>query len=469
MKVRLFGAAKEVTGSCYSIETDKSKVLVDCGFFQGSKDNERKNYEDFKFIPKEYNALILTHAHLDHSGRVPKLIKYGFKGKIFATPATRELAFIIMMDTVKIAMQDTANENERRIKQGLPPRKPIYSETDVKNTMKLFVDVEYKEVVKITEDISVRFVDAGHILGAASIDVTIREGKKSSVLVFSGDIGQAKSILVREIDPLEKADYVFMESTYGDRLHPPIEERKKEFLRIIKETYNRGGKLLIPSFAVERTQELLYYLSDFFQEGLIPKMKVYLDSPMAMKATEVFSKYKTYYNDQVQYEIIERKKTKGRQELFDFPELVLTKTVEESKKINNVEGPCIIIAGNGMCTAGRIKHHIRNNISNPKTTLLFVGYQATGTLGYWIKNKEKKIRLLGQEVLVKAHIESIDGFSAHADYNELISWLNNFKEKPKKVFICHGEEEQALAFKKRIEKLGYSSYIPELYEEIVLE
>lgn len=468
MKLKVCGAAREVTGSCYSIETKKEKIIVDCGFFQGGKDNERKNYEDFPFDPSSYSAVVLTHAHLDHCGRIPRLVKDGFKGKIFATDATRELAYIIMMDTVKISIQDTENENKRRAKQGLPPRKPIYSAVDVKRTMDLFVDVSYNKKIEITKNVSAMFFDAGHILGAACVKLIVKEGNKTKRIVFSGDLGQAESVLVREPYDLKQADYVVIESTYGDRLHPPINERRDELLRVIRETYKRGGKLLIPSFAVERTQEILYYLGDFFQEGLIPKMKVFLDSPMAMKATEVFSKYNHYYNDNVQGEIKQRKKIPNRREIFNFPELILTHSAEESKKINFINEPAIIIAGNGMCTAGRIKHHIRNNIENPKTTLLFVGYQAKGTLGYWIKAKEKRVRLLGVEVGVKANIEVIDGFSAHADYTELINWLDSFREKPKKVIITHGEEDQAKAFQKRLKKIGYVSYIPELYEEIEL-
>jgi len=462
------GAAREVTGSCYSLETKKEKVLVDCGFFQGGKDNERKNYEDFPFDPSTYSALVLTHAHLDHCGRIPRLVKNGFRGKIFATDATRELAYIIMMDTVKISIQDTEDENRRRIRQGLSPRKPIYSAVDVKRTMDLFIDVKYNDKFEVTKNVSAMFFDAGHILGAASVKLIVKEGNKTKRIVFSGDLGQSDSVLVREAYDLKQTDYVVIESTYGDRLHPPTTERRDEFLRVIRETYKRGGKLLIPSFAVERAQELLYYLGDFFQEGLIPKMKVFLDSPMAMNATAVFAKYNRYYNQNVQEEINQRKKIPGRKEIFHFPELILTRTAKESIKINSIKEPCIIIAGNGMCTAGRIKHHIRNNIEDPKTTLLFVGYQAKGTLGYWIKAKEKRVRLHGVKVSVKANIESIDGFSAHADYTELIDWLDSFRNKPKKIIITHGEEEQAKAFQKRLKKLGYVSYIPELYEEIEL-
>ena len=462
MEIKLFGAAKEVTGSCYSLETKNEKILIDCGMFQGGKDNERKNYEDFAFNPREYNALLLTHAHLDHCGRLPKLVKNGFKGNIYATDATKELAFVILMDSAKIAAQDIEHENKRRAQDKLPPRQPIYVEADIKDTMKLFKKIEYDEETKITENITAKFYDAGHILGAASIQVKIKEGKKNKIVAFSGDLGQAHSVLVREIEPIKKADDVFIESTYGDRLHNPIGERQKELIRIINETYNRGGKLMIPSFAVERAQEMLFYIGEFMSLGLVPKMKVFLDSPMATRATEVFRKFPKYYNDDV------RESLKKRKDPFSFPELIITESVVDSKKINFIKEPCIIIAGNGMCSAGRIKHHIRNNIGNPKNTLLFIGYQANGTLGYWIKGGERKIRLLGDEAQVNAKIESIEGFSAHADYKGLISWLDNYNPKPDKVFIVHGEEEQAQAFEKRIKALGYTTYIPTFEEDLTI-
>ncbi|MEI6058633.1 MAG: MBL fold metallo-hydrolase [archaeon] len=456
MEIEFFGAAKEVTGSCHSLSTKDEKILIDCGFFQGSKDMERLNYENFNFNPKEYDAMILTHAHLDHCGRLPKLVSQGFRGKIFATAATKDLALVIMLDAAKIAVEDTGHENKRRAEQGLPPRKPIYNDTDVRATMKLFVTVKYGEDVKISKNIIARFYEAGHILGSACVQLKVDEKKKKSFVVFSGDLGQADAILVKNAQPIEKGDYVIVESTYGDRLHPPIEQRQEELVRIIKESHKKGGKLLIPSFAVERAQEIIYCIGNFMRDGLIPKMKVYLDSPMAMRATDVFSKYPEYYNKDVQESI------KTRKDPFDFPGLIKTQSVEESKEINTIKEPCIVIAGNGMCTAGRIKHHIRNSISNPKNTLLFVGYQVHGTLGYWLKKGEKKVKLLGVQIDVKAKIEAIDGFSAHADYSGLMKWIESYKPKPKKIFIIHGDEEQSEAFSKRLEKSGFKSCVPSI-------
>ena len=323
MQIKILGAGKTVTGSCYSISINNEKILIDCGMFQGGKDTERLNYQDFNFSPKEYSALLLTHAHLDHCGRIPKLIKCGFQGKIFATDATKELAFIIMMDSAKIAANDVKNENKRRAKAKLPARKPLYTEDDVNTAMDLFEVIDYDKDTNITPNITARFYDAGHILGASSIQVRVTEGRKTTTIGFSGDLGQSESIIVKNTEPIPTSDYVFIESTYGDRLHPKIEGREREFLRIINETCTKGGKLMIPSFAVERAQEILYCIGRFREQGLIPKIDVYLDSPMAIKATRVFSKYPKYYNERI------RKTLEKRKDPFSFSGLICTTKTEE--------------------------------------------------------------------------------------------------------------------------------------------
>lgn len=462
MEVSLFGAAKTVTGSCYSISTKREKILIDCGMFQGNKDMERLNYQEFGFNPKEYNSLILTHSHLDHCGRLPRLIMAGFKGKIFATSATKDLAFVILMDAAKIASHDVQKENERRKQQGLPARFPIYTEDDVKKTMSLFETKEYGREFKVTDNIFARFYDAGHIVGAASVQLRVIEGKKSTVLAFSGDIGPEGTPIVKDLEMIGEADYVFVESTYGDRLHPPISERKNEFLNVIINSYEKGGKLLIPSFAIERAQELLYDMNEFAEKGIMPKMNVYLDSPMAIKATEVFKAHEECYNDEIKQVIA------NGDNPFHFPGLIYSETVDDSRNIGNDKKPFVVIAGSGMCTAGRIKMHIKNYISDPNSTILFVGFQVEGTLGYWIKKGEKKVRLLGSEVDVNAEVKSIDSFSGHADYKGLLNWLKYFSPKPKKVFICHGEEKTIIKFSKRVKKLSLKAYIPTMGEKIVL-
>jgi metallo-beta-lactamase family protein len=458
MEVKLFGAAKTVTGSCYSIQTKGTKVLVDCGMFQGPKRIQKMNYEEFGFNPKSYKALFLTHAHLDHCGRIPKLVKLGFKGQIYATAAARDLAFVVMMDSAKIAKHDTMYENKKRERQGLPPREPIYTEKDVKNAMMLFTVVKYDTPIKITNDVTAQFYEAGHILGASSVQLEIED----KTLIFSGDLGQSDTPIVRDPEVIKKADYVFIESTYGDRLHEPMGKRKNKFLEIIHKTYKKGGKLMIPSFAIERAQELLYDLNGFVEKKLMPKIPVFLDSPMAIKATEVFKKHPEEYNKEIK-DLLD-----SGDNPFSFPGLSYSNTVDDSKKINTIKTPLIVIAGSGMCTAGRIKHHIKNYIEDPKNTILFVGYQVQGTLGYWIKKGEKRVRLLGTEVNVRANVETIDSFSAHADYKSLLTWLKNFNPKPQKVFICHGDEEAAISFSKKVQKLGLKTYIPNMQESLKL-
>tara|TARA_B100002003_G_scaffold200388_1_gene191695 strand:- start:703 stop:2091 length:1389 start_codon:yes stop_codon:yes gene_type:complete len=462
MQITPFGAAKTVTGSCYSITAEGNKILVDCGMFQGSKKEEKLNYMDFGFEPKRYIALFLTHAHLDHCGRIPLLVKRGFKGKIYATSATKDLAFVVMMDSAKIAAHDVMYENKRRAKQGLPPREPIYTEGDVKNAMKLFQPCEYHDGIYVNNHIRGEFFDAGHILGAASIRLEIVEKGKKTTVVFSGDLGQKDTPIVRDPEFIDKADYVFIESTYGDRLHEKTVERGKKFLEVIKKTYNKGGKLMIPSFAIERAQELLYDLNGFIENNLMEHETVYLDSPMAIKATEVFRKHPENYDEEI-------KKIFNRgDDPFNFEGLKYSNTVDDSKAINTTDYPVIVIAGSGMCTAGRIKHHIKNHIDDPKNTILFVGYQVFGTLGYWIKKGEKRVRLLGTEVEVNADVETIDSFSAHADYEGLLEWLQAFKQKPKKVFIIHGDPEAQIEFAKKVKKIGLDTHIPSMKEKINL-
>jgi metallo-beta-lactamase family protein len=462
MQIQMFGAAKRVTGSCYSLTVGTDKILIDCGMFQGNKQTEKLNYENFQFDPKEYKALILTHAHLDHCGRIPKLIKNGFKGKIYATEATKDLACVVMLDSANIALHDCMYENKRRKLQDLPPREPIYTELDVKKTIKLFQSVEFFDTVQVTNSITAKFYGAGHILGASSVKLQIIENKNKKTIVFSGDVGQLDTPIVKNPAIIDKADYCFIESTYGNRLHPPIMERKNEFLRVILDTYKKRGKVLIPSFAIERAQELLYNLNEFAEKNIMPKMKVFIDSPMAIKSTEVFKKHPECYSDEL------NKLLKSGDDPFSFPGLVYSNTVDDSKSINNLKEPCIIIAGSGMCTAGRIKHHIKNYIDDPKNTIVFVGYQVFGTLGYWIKSGQKRIKLLGTQKFVRAKVESIDSFSAHADYNGLINWLRYFSPKPKKVFITHGDEKAQLDFKKKLDKLKYNTYIPGMSEIITL-
>ncbi len=462
VEVAVLGAAKEVTGSCYSLTSGEDKILIDCGMFQGSEELEKLNHENFDFNPSEYKALLLTHAHLDHCGRVPKLIKNGFKGKIYATDATKELAFIVMADAAKIAVEDAQTENKRRRKENIAGDvSPTYNMADVEKAMSLFVTIKYDEEIKVANNIFAKFYDAGHILGSSSVKLQIKEGGKEKLISFSGDLGQEKSVLVKHTEAIGHSDYVFMESTYGDRIHKDLEERRKMLVRVIKETHDIGGKIIIPVFAIERTQEILFYIRQAMSSGQIPKMPVFLDSPMAIRATRVFKKFTNYFNSEVQEEISETG------DIFDFPELTLCEKRSESMKINEVGSPCIILAGSGMCTGGRVRHHIANNIENKNNTMLFVGFQVEETLGNMIQRGDKKISLFGREIKVASRIESIEGFSAHADKDDLLEWLSNFAKKPK-VFITHGDAAQQVELEKSLEKEGYECHIPSLGEIIGL-
>jgi metallo-beta-lactamase family protein len=448
MKLTFNGAARVVTGSCYLIETGNEKILVECGMFQGTEEVSSLNYNSWKFDPKKITHVLLTHAHIDHSGLIPKLVKEGFTGKIMTTSATRDLCEIMFRDSAVV--QSIQEKEDGKL--------PLYAESDSKKTMNFFDLVEYGKMYDVTPHIKTRFRDAGHILGSAIIEVFVEEGGKTKKITFSGDLGQKGIPIVNDPELIEDTDYLLIESTYGKRLHKGLKEKNEMLLGVIKHTFEKRGKLFIPSFAVERTQELLYRMKQFTLKGVMPKEPVFLDSPLAIRATDVFEKH---------YEVYD-KETKATKKPFSFSALSYTMKPPQSKRLNNMPGPMIIIAGSGMCTAGRIQHHFRNGIDNQNNTVLFVGYQAEGTEGKQIKEGAKNIELFGQNFPIRAEIFSIDAFSGHADYNGLLGWVKGFKKKPKKVFIIHGEEESALSFKEKLEKIGLKAKVPKLYETVEL-
>ncbi len=449
MNITFLGACRVVTGSCYLIESGDDKFLVDCGMFQGPKNVTRMNYRDFGFDPEEISRVLLTHAHIDHSGLLPKAYRENFYGKVFTTGATADLCRVMLKDSAEMHERGTEHENRRRRKQGLPPRDPLYTQADVNGVMKQFKRVRYGREYGIG-DASVIYRDAGHILGSAIIELRI-EGKK---IVFSGDLGQWNNPIINDPTIIEDADYLLMESTYGGRLHENVEEREGLFKGYVKETYKKRGKLLIPSFAVERTQEILYTIKKMREQENFPNEEVFLDSPLAMKATNVFMKHRECYD----------KESLRTEDPLGLEEINYTASVRDSKRLNDYDDPCIIIAGSGMCTGGRIKHHLKNSLHDSKNTLLFVGYQADGTLGRVILDGAKHVKMLGVEVDVKADVRSIDGFSAHADRNGLLRWAGGFKKKPHKTFIVHGESQAAEALKAGLESEGFRCKIPSLYQ-----
>lgn len=452
MQVTCHGAAGSVTGSCHLVETNSSRFLIDCGMFQGNKTLNRLNYEPFPFDPQTIDFVISTHGHIDHCGLLPKLIKHGFNGTVYGTPATADLLPVMLGDAAYIQEKDTEHENRRRERKGESPREPLYDRTDADQVTGLIQPLNYNTSMKVNDEITFRLRDAGHVIGSAIVELYVKEGGREIKTVFSGDLGQWDVPIIEDPTYIWNADYVFIESTYGDRNHQRSLPRKEQLLEHIVNTYNKGGKLLIPCFALERTQELLYTLSELMNETEdFPPMDVYLDSPLAIKITEIFKKHPDLYDEEA------RART---DKPFDFPGLICTPSVDESRKANAMTEPAIIIAGSGMCTAGRIRHHLKHGIWNPQNTVLFVGYQAPGTLGRILIDGAEEIKMMGMTLVVKADIARIGAFSAHADKDELTGWLSAFKEKPKRVFLVHGEEKTLAAFSSSLEEIGFDTQIP---------
>lgn len=456
MKITFLGATKEVTGSNYLVEAAGKKFLVDCGLHQGSVKEELLNEKPFAFDVKSIDFMLLTHAHIDHSGRIPKLYKEGYNNPIYATKATCDLCEIMLPDSGHIQETETEIKNKKRKRQGQKVMvEPLYTAKDALECTKLFVPEKYDTLIDLAEGITVRFNDAGHMLGSAMIEVWITENGKQQKIVFSGDIGNNDIPLLSEPTMIEDADFLVMESTYGDRLHVGTNDKAKVFLDIVSETLDNGGTVVIPSFAVGRTQEILFELdkikeqdakNEKFQEEYQKLMKapVYVDSPLAISATQIFKENEDLFDDDTKA-LMER----GDNPL-EFPGLKFTQTADESKALNEMDEPSIIISASGMCEVGRIKHHLKHNIWNPKSTILFVGYQAPGTLGRTIVDGAKTVKIFGEEFSVKARIEYIEGYSGHADQEWLLNFVYSFIKKPKHIFLVHGEPEAQLVLKNKI-------------------
>lgn len=453
------GATGTVTGSRYLLETKGRKLLVDCGLFQGLKKNRLKNWDPFPVPPKEIEKVLLTHAHIDHSGYIPRLCKQGFTGKIHCTHATNDLCEIMLRDSGHLQEEDARWANKKGFSRHKPAL-PLYTVADAEKALQRFAPVHYGEDLFIAEGLRVKFKDAGHILGSAFVDIKVTNGGKPKRFLFSGDIGSPDRPILWDPVQVYEVDYLILESTYGDRLHTAGHKtRGEELARVINESVQRGGVLIIPAFAVGRTQELLFYIRELEEKNQIPTLPVYVDSPMAVRATSVFEKMKGYYDFRAKLLELE-----GR-EILRPKRLHCTKDVNESKALHNLEGPAIIISASGMLQGGRILHHLEHRISSPDNTVLFAGYQAEGTRGRAILEGKPEIKIHGQSVTVKAKIENISGFSAHADYNEILSWLMGFNRPPLKTFIVHGEPEASQALAARIKDLlGWDVVIPGLNE-----
>ena len=466
MKLHFLGAVRQVTGSRYCLEAAGLRLLIDYGMFQERSFLER-NWEPCPLPPEQVDFLLLTHSHLDHAGLIPKLVREGFQHPILATPASAEVAKILLLDSGRIHEEDARykkKRHEREGRRGPHPEIPLYTAEEATAVFPLLQETPYNERVHLNEHAWVRFHDAGHILGSAMIEIGLRENGRERRVVFSGDIGQWDKPIVRDPSLFEQADYLVMESTYGDRDHEDHGEVTDRLEAIINDTVERGGNVVIPTFAIERAQELMYYLSRLVREDRIPHLLIFLDSPMAVNVTDVFRQHPECMDEEAQALF------QSGQSPFAFPGMQLVRSVDESKAINRIKGSCIIMAGSGMCTGGRIKHHLVNNIERPESTIMFVGYQAIGTLGRRIVDGEEEVRILGETRQVKAKVVQIHGMSAHADKEELLRWLSALKNHPKKIFVVHGEAESAKSFGRYLqEKTGWDVIVPEFKDEVVLD
>lgn len=451
MKLTFHGGAKTVTGANYLLESGSSRILIDCGLNQGCDYCERLNFEPFPYTPETIDAVFITHSHIDHIGRLPQLYKAGFRGRIFSTPPTKDFAEHLLIDSEGLLAKEAREK-------GL---EPIYGLNDIGKTMALWKGVEYHQKIKV-KDFEVEFYDAGHILGSSAIKVSA-EGKK---IIFSGDLGNVPAPLVKDTETIEDADYCLVESVYGDRLHETPESRKEILENVIEETVNARGVLLIPAFAMERTQEVLYELNELVENGRIPKTPIFVDSPLAIKLTEIYKKYSRNpdYFDQEALSV-----EKKDDAIFDFPGLKLTQTTEQSKEINDVRPPKVIIAGAGMSQGGRILHHEYRYLSDPKNAILFIGYQAQNSLGRRILDGAPTVKIFNEKIPVRCRIKSISGYSAHADQKQLLKWLRPMRLTLKKIFIVQGEENQMTSLATKIrDELAIETAIPSKGEEIML-
>lgn len=465
IQLRFLGAAESVTGSRHLIEFNHSKVLVDCGLYQ-ERALQNRNWEDFGVEPAEIDAVLLTHAHLDHCGLLPKLVKEGFKGKVFCTPATAEIAKIVLADSAKIQEEDAEYKKKRHKRAGYtPPRpvEPLYTVEDAEACMSMFAPVEYQTPLDVAEDVQASFYEAGHIFGSSIIKLTVGLDGQSRTILFTGDLGRIGKPILKDPVIFDEADYVFVESTYGDRIHTSVEDTKEQLCQAVNKTHAAGGNIIVPSFSIERAQEVMYYMNELLMEDRVPHIMTFLDSPMAVRVTEVFKKHPELYDTEMLRLMTQNESP------FTYAGLKLVQSTRESKAINHIKGTIMIIAGSGMCTGGRVKHHLVNNIARPESAVLFVGYQAVGTLGRTILDSQPgdEVRILGEHYPVRANIVKVHGFSAHADKIEMLTWLKHLKKTPRKVFVVHGEKDSAHSFKEfLISETGWDVMVPK-YQDVV--
>lgn len=469
MKVKFCGASIGVTGSCHLISTENHKVLLDCGQFQGGKEMDKMNEEEFPFHPSEIECVILSHAHIDHCGRIPLLVKRGFKGPIYCTDATADLLDVMLKDSAYIHEKDAEWQTRKNLRTGKPPVDPLYTIQDSEAALRLVKPILYDQLVELNPDMKIVFNDAGHILGSAITELWITEGDKTSKLVFSGDLGVENRPILRDPVKIKKADFLIMETTYGNRLHPENSTSIDELIHITLKTIKRGGSVIIPSFAVGRTQELIYQFNMFYEHhpedaDTLGKVYVYIDSPMATTATEVFKKNAQVFDEETKAYIM------SGDHPLDFPNLKFTRNTADSQMLNEDKSPKIIISASGMCEAGRIRHHLKHNLWDSRNSIVFVGYQAEGTLGRMLVEGAKEVKLFGEPIMVGAEIYNLEGFSGHADQKGLLDWLGGFQKEPKHIFLVHGETQSKIDFAAKVKEVfGYEPIVVNGNTEYELE
>ncbi|MCJ7783347.1 MAG: MBL fold metallo-hydrolase [Desulfobacterales bacterium] len=463
MRVEFLGGVRTVTGSATLLEKDSLKWLVDCGMFQGGKELEKRNWKIQPYQAKDLLFILLTHAHIDHSGLIPKLVKEGFRGKVICTKATRDLCEVMLQDSGRIQETEAEWQNRKGKRAGKGEAVPLYTAKDAEKSLRTFQPVSYGEIVQLAEGVKVRFQDAGHILGSAIIEIWVQEGGEEKKIVFSGDLGNFDQPIVRDPSIVEEGDVLWLESTYGDRLHKSREETVQELLKIVQEAISHRAKVVIPAFAVERTQDIIYTLGQSIRSGTLPPIPVYIDSPLAISATEIFKKNPDCFDRETQKILWE-----GENPL-EIPGILYTRTTEESKAINEDPRPGIIVSASGMCDSGRIRHHLKHHLWREESHIVIIGYQAEGTLGRRIVDGAKTVRLFGEEIAVKAHIHTLGGFSSHADQKGLLNWVSHLRNPRLEVFINHGEEKISMGLSQLVsERFRFKTSVPQWREKRVL-
>ena len=465
------GAVTGVTGSMHLLETQGSRVLLDCGLYQGGREEEAHNEDPFPFAVKSIDAVVLSHAHLDHSGRLPLLVKDGYRGPIYMTSATLDLIEVLLKDAASLQARDVEWENKRRRRAGKVELLPLYTLDDVEDVLSLCQGLEYGARIAVTDEVDLTLRDAGHILGSSIVELFTNESGRQRKLVFSGDLGNSQAALLRDPSVINEANVVLMESTYGDREHRSMQETLDEFENVITTASQNGGNILIPSFAVGRTQEIIFRLGELYQKGKLPQQLVCLDSPMAIAVTEIYHRYQNVYNQEDKQAIEGRSQTAepSQKSLHSFlPTLRYTVSTEESMAVNRIASGAIIIAGSGMCNGGRIRHHLKHNLWRSQSHVVFVGYQANGTPGRILIDGATHIKMAGEDISVKAHIHTLGGFSAHASQGQLIDWFSNFSNPKPRLYLVHGEEAAKDTLKKALEANRWHAEIAALGQTITL-